>query len=333
MQRDSRGSTTSERARVGRTRGFTLIELLVVIAIIAMLVGLLLPAVQQAREAARRSQCSNNLKQIGLAFHTYQDVHACFPPAYIADTVTNQPTRFAGTFDGPQGWAWGALILPQLDQINLYKKLEINLPCWLQSDPQWVQTTVPVYLCPTASGNTGAFDLGGATIVGPARFGRSNYVANVGQEEPWGFAQPDWRSVADGPLYRNSRTRAADVLDGLTNTVFLGEHHPIISSKTWVGVVPGAMVCPNDPTRFPATTCDQATTLVQAHSGPSSAEPGIIHAPNAPTCHVCQMYSEHQGGANVCLGDGSVRFISEFINQDTWAALNSRAKGEVVGEY
>jgi len=329
----NRHRATSQAHTAPAQQGFTLIELLVVIAVIAVLVGLLVPAVQQAREAARRMQCSNNLKQVGLAFHSYHEVHGCFPSGYIADTLTNQPTRSTVTFDGPPGWAWGTLILPQLDQGNLYAKLNINLPCWLQTDPQWVQTTLPVYLCPSAGSNTGAFSLGGSGIVGAATFGRSNYVANVGQEEPWGFSQPDWSTVADGPLYRNSRTRASDVRDGLTNTVFLGEHHPIISSKTWVGVVPGAEVCANDPARFPATACDHATTLVQAHSGPSSSEPGIIHAPNAPTCHVCQMYSEHSGGANVCLGDGSVRFISEFINQDTWAALCSRAKKEVVSEY
>jgi hypothetical protein len=125
----------------------------------------------------------------------------------------------------------------------------------------------------------------------------------------------------------------------LSNTVFLGEHSGILSNKTWVGVVPGAAVCANNPTMFPITECDNAATLVNVHSGPATDEidpvTGFapIHPPNSPLCHVCQMYSGHSGGAFVLLGDGSVRFISQFVHQPTWAALSSRAKAEVVGEY
>ena len=138
--------------------------------------------------------------------------------------------------------------------------------------------------------------------------------------------------MADGPLYRNSTTTTSDVTDGLSNTVFLGEHHPVLSSKTWVGVVPGASVCPTP--RFAFSDCDHAATLVQVHSGPASDEiPSVIHPPNSPLCHVCQMYSDHPPGCHVLLGDGSVRFVSEFINQLTWAALSSRAMGETVGPY
>ncbi|MCU0880253.1 MAG: DUF1559 domain-containing protein, partial [Pirellulaceae bacterium] len=111
------------------------------------------------------------------------------------------------------------------------------------------------------------------------------------------------------------------------------------SNKTWVGVVPGAMVCANNPQRFPITACDYAATLVNVHSGPAAGEidpvTGFapIHPPNSPLAHVCQMYAEHPGGANIVLGDGSVRFVSQMINQLTWAALSSRAEGELVGEY
>lgn len=314
-----------------RSRGFTLIELLVVIAIIGVLVALLLPAVQQARESARMTQCRNNLKQLGLAFHNYHDAHGVFPPAYVSDST--HPTRDPQTFDGPGGWGWGALLLPHMDQGPLYNRLDFNRPCWDAANADAVRTPLPAFLCPSATGNIGPFDVRNAAGDTLAVFGRATYVANVGQEEPWGAAHESWEGIADGPLYRNSRSGTRDVTDGLTNTVFLGEHHPIISNKTWVGVVPGAMVCPTDPMRFPGTTCDFAATLVQVHSGPAAAELDVIHAPNAPTCHVCQMFAEHTGGCNVLLGDGSVRFISEFINVDTWAALSSRAMGEVVGEF
>src|SRR5215813_2046814 len=111
--------------RVRRRSGFTLIELLVVIAIIAVLIGLLLPAVQQAREAARRSQCKNNLKQMGLAMHNYHDVYQCFPPGYLGYPAGNGGScaTINNTTQRGQGWGWGAFLLPYLDQGNLYNLL------------------------------------------------------------------------------------------------------------------------------------------------------------------------------------------------------------------
>lgn len=320
-----------------RRKGFTLIELLVVIAIIGVLVSLLLPAVQQARGAARKSSCTNSLKQIGLALQNYHEAHQVFPASYLADT--RHPSRDPNTYDGPNGFAWGAMLLPQLDQASLYRQFDTRRPCWDPFNAPAAANNLPVFLCPSATNSSGLMPVRDASGSLLATFGRSTYVANAGQDEPWGYTVEDYYGIADGPMFRNSRVRVADVSDGLSNTVFIGEHSSVLSNKTWVGVVPGAEVCTNDPAQFPITACDGAATLVNVHSGPAPDEidpiTGFapIHPPNSPLCHVCQMYSEHAGGANVVLGDGSVRFISQMIHQPTWAGLSSRNKREVLGDY
>jgi prepilin-type N-terminal cleavage/methylation domain-containing protein len=313
--------------------GFTLVELLVVIAIIGILVGLLLPAVQAAREAARRMSCQSNMRQLGMALFNYESSFKTFPPSYISET--RHPLRDPTTFDGPNGFAWGALILPQIEQQPIYQRLVFTEPCWTFFQGDAIQTRIPTFLCPSASQGDGPIRVQNDRGV-DVLFGRSTYVANAGQEEPWGYSIEDVSSLADGPLFRNSRIRVRDVTDGLSNTVFLGEHSPILSDKTWVGVVPGVEVCTNNPRRFPITECDQAATLVNVHSGPASDEidpvTGFapIHPPNSPLAHVCQMFSEHGAVANVSLGDGSVRMISAHIHQPTWAALSSRNKGDMI---
>ena len=266
-----------------RTSGFTLVELLVVIAIIGVLVSLLLPAVQAAREAARRAQCTNNLKQIGLAFHNYHDTHNVFPPAYRI-----QPGGGNGhgepdpsTRDVGPGWAWGALLLPFLEQRPLHDHLDFALPCWAPAQYPFVETRLSVFLCPSASETDKPVEVKNAGNQTVATFGRSTYVANAGQDEPWVFTVDSYQGIADGPLYRNSTTRFADVTDGLSNTVFVGEHHPVLSDKTWVGVVPGAVVCPTP--RFAFGYCEPAGVMVNVHSGPCSyADPPVIHPPNSP---------------------------------------------------
>ncbi|REK13033.1 MAG: DUF1559 domain-containing protein [Planctomycetota bacterium] len=311
------------------SRGFTLVELLVAIAIIGVLVALLLPAVQAARESARRTQCTNNLKQQGAAFAMFHDTQLHFPSAY--ESVPGFSAPDPDTRDRGPGWAWGMQLLPFLEEAPLYDQFSRDLPCWHAANAEPAATYLSVYICPTASGEHDPFDVKDAAGDTLATFAPSCYVANVGQDEPWGQTLDDYRGVVDGPLYRNSRTRVKDITDGLSHTVFLGEHHPVLSSKTWVGVVPGAMVCPTE--EFAFSTCDSAATLVQVHSGPASSEtPPSIHPPNSPLCHVCQMYAEHPGGCNVLMGDGSVRFIDEMISQLVWAAMSSAAKEEIISE-
>ena len=321
--------------KIRQKGGFTLIELLVVIAIIAVLIALLLPAVQQAREAARRTQCKNNLKQIGLALHNYHDVFLAFPPAYqTLPGATAAPMGPASTTTGDSGPGWTGLvaILPQIEQGNLYNSFNINLPCWNAANATPALKTIPAYLCPSAVNSTATYPVvnTGGTVL--ATFSRSNYVANAGRLEVWDDPTANLSSIADGPFYRNSRTQMRDITDGLTNTVFFGEQTPTHSNSTWVGIVPDSVTCPA--TQFAFAPCDFAAPQINVHSGPTPHEiPPVIHAPNSSFGYVDEMYSQHDSGSHVLLGDGSVRFASKFIDGVTWSRLATRAGGEVVGEW
>lgn len=313
---------------------FTLVELLVVIAMIGILIALLLPAVQVARESARRSSCTNNLKQLGLAFHHYHDTLKVFPPSYVIQPGGGgrNGTPDSITRDAGPGYAWGTLLLPFMEQHPLHASIDFTRPCWDPANGNAAKTELAGFLCPSSSENSRKLIVESNVLSVSIQFGRSCYVANVGQEEPWIYTVDSYDGIADGPIYRNSQTTMASITDGTSNTVFLGEQHPILSDKTWYGVVPGSLVHPQP--RFAFSPSEPAGVLVNVHSGPCSAvSPPAIHAPNSPVCAPCQMYAEHPGGCNIVLGDGSTRFVSEMINQNTWAALSSRAKGEVVGSW
>jgi prepilin-type N-terminal cleavage/methylation domain-containing protein len=314
-----------------RRHGFTLVELLVVIAISGVLVGLLLPAVQAARESARRGQCGNSLRQIGIALHNYLDGRRHFPSGYLADTAS--PSRDADTFDAPPGTGWGLAIAPFLEEAASTVAYDSAAGVAAVANQPIVSRRLATFLCPSSTGPRDAFavlDGSGVAHGSGAVLGRSDYVANAGHEDPWdGSPRVDWRGIANGPLYRNSRLRSSEVTDGLSKTVFVGEHSQALSQKAWAGTVAGGFSHPSD--AFRATTSpEHAAALVLSHSGPAAGEAGIIHVPNDPAGHCDQMYSQHPAGANVVMGDGSMRFIAAAIDRTTWAALASASGGEVV---
>ena len=186
-----------------RRPAFTLIELLVVIAIIAVLISLLLPAVQKVREAAARMQCANNLHQLGLALHHYHDANSRFPPAFIRTSGKQSGTAYGisypdDTWSGLTGWAWGTLLLPYVEQDNLYKSLNLNLPCWAPENAPFVKTKLSIFLCPSATGGSEgfkvAYDSGdgkhGAPFSPTIFFAHSHYVTNAGVNQPWGRSMP-----------------------------------------------------------------------------------------------------------------------------------------------
>lgn len=266
------------------------------------------------------------------------------------------------TWDTGPGWGWGTYILPYLEGGPLQRELNLKLPIWAEPNRRHIDQHFSVFLCPSSEMTDSflALDKQGNVLTRGGRsisLGRSHFVANHGQESCWGECGANLRGivfsniysgttrevlingdvsrVADGPFYRNSRTRTKHVKDGMSKTIFLGEHGSALSDKTWVGVVPGAFTHPRIPSR--ENSPDAAATLVLAHAGPSGGELDItgfpiIHPMNYPTNHVGQMFSEHPSGGNVALGDGSVRFVSEDVNLFVWAEFSSMAEGETTGE-
>ncbi len=199
---------------------FTLIELLVVIAIIAILIALLVPAVQKVREAAARLQCTNNLKQIGLALHNYHDRYKVFPPGYFSKVN-------AGVETGP-GWGWAAYLLDDLEQTPLKNQIKFNLNLQDPANAAARVRSLPVFRCPSDMPNE-IFNFESIDLA------HGNYVANFGSFEP-----EDNVGAGNGVFFRNSRIRIADIIDGMSNTFMVGERHSGISHATWAGVYPAA---------------------------------------------------------------------------------------------
>ena len=218
-----------------RRPGFTLIELLVVIAIIAVLIALLLPAVQQAREAARRTQCRNNLKQFGLAIHNYHDNFNLVPPGWIGVTG-NQPD-----VSGINGWSWASRLLPQLDQSALYNQINFNLQVGNASNATARATTVNVFECPSdlvvkkwtipAAGTTNPLaDVAGASYAGVFGKDEVDFCNGLAAGVP---------CTSNGMFFLNSNVRFADVTDGLSTTLLVGER---VGCPFAVAVPHGALV-------------------------------------------------------------------------------------------
>jgi prepilin-type N-terminal cleavage/methylation domain-containing protein/prepilin-type processing-associated H-X9-DG protein len=336
----------------GFRRAFTLIELLVTIAIIGALIAILLPAVQAAREAARRAQCTNNLKQIGLAIANYETSKGCVVSGYISASGPLPLFGVSGFNPDPQtndngpGWGWLALMLAEIEQTPLYNAINFNLPTWVSANNSAVLTQVNVFLCPSANNPSTPVRMVDAALnllpVPNQYFARANYQFNMGWNDtsivPANLDYNDPVKGCNGPIYRNSPIRYAGVTDGLSNTIFAGEKSPFLADSSWVGIIPGYRhfafnAFASLGTGGNGVNYDYPGALLAVHSGPSLYEdPMVIHPPNSPLGHTDEMYALHPGGANVLLGDGSVRFIKQSINLRTWQALSSRSAGEVISD-
>lgn len=301
------------------SHGFTLIELLVVIAIIAVLIALLLPAVQQAREAARRTQCKNNLKQIGLALHNYHDAFQTFPPGYIANANTSQTTP---------GWGWCSMLLPYLDQTPLYNQLNFNLPVEAPSNRPASSTRIPMFLCPSDLYTGGTFNItsdpANSVVVMPAS--PSSYAGCTGNDA----SDVDDRTTGgNGVLFRNSRVRFADIRDGTTNTIAVGERSWSQTNGVWIGTPNNGLIRAGQKNPF-APLAEPATYGVLAHCH-------WINILTDPDGGMDDYSSLHIGGAHALFCDGSVRFLGTVTTpggiENDFQAMGSCAGGEIPGSY
>ncbi|WP_437222456.1 DUF1559 domain-containing protein [Planctomicrobium sp. SH661] len=330
--------------------GFTLIELLVVIAIIGVLVALLLPAVQQAREAARRSQCKNNLKQIGLAIHNYHDTHSVFPYGGSADPNYT----WGGQNTGHTVYNWRSFVLPYVDQASLYQQIATEMQAAGQpiAKDQSInvrdnaaayraafqalsaqKTILSLYQCPsdpnaskqTASNPTSGWSPGPSAGATASYWGCAGPEAAAGygclyctgsctcyHSSPYGYAGSDFAEGASGIFsLRAAKVGMRHVLDGASNTLLVGEQRN---------------GNPNGNNLWGFRQWMDAWSV-------TSTVTGVNREITSANYYGQGFGSTHVGGAHFAMADGSVRFISENTSLVTFNALGSKDAGEVLGEY
>jgi prepilin-type N-terminal cleavage/methylation domain-containing protein/prepilin-type processing-associated H-X9-DG protein len=312
-----------------RRPGFTLIELLVVIAIIAVLIGLLLPAVQKVRAAAARLQCANNLKQLGLALHNYHDSQGGFPPgACVGGPV---PSRLGGyyypAYSPPPNpyvarsryaehyWAWMARILPELEQGNLYRQIDFTEWPFMAGPPGDRTNGRPLKVAQCPADPRASL----IWVDGSDSAALTSYLGVSGTNQ----------LAFDGILHVNARVKMTDILDGSSNTVMVGER-PATDDLYYGWWLAGT----GDPPFFSAGDALLGVSETDPNNQPEFVpefyRPGELNDPSQR--HRWHYWSLHSGGCNWLLADGSVRFLSYAAGKRILPAMATYRGGEVVNE-
>lgn len=329
--------------RSSRRTGFTIIELLVVIAIIGLLIALLMPAVQQARSAARRVHCSNNLKQLGLAAHGFHDSSGAFPPARLILSIP-RGTNSTGTLVGLDEPSWLIRLLPFLEQSGLHREWDEYQPYGL--NPQSARNqALPVFLCPERHSADNAV-IGDKTVTITAPCGCSggtqtvpggavaDYAANHGDLSPGAIRQPTdfyWGGNGTGVIISSrpigdevtierdwrDKIRIADVTDGTSNTLLIGETHVPRGEENQTPY--------NGPAYF-----GRHLTNFSRIGGPGVP---LAHNRDDQRANLYSFGSSHAGFVQFALADGSVRGVSTSISTRVLGHLANRCDGETVGEF
>jgi prepilin-type N-terminal cleavage/methylation domain-containing protein/prepilin-type processing-associated H-X9-DG protein len=333
-------------------QGFTLIELIVVIAIVAVLIGLLLPAVQKVRESAARAKCQSNLRQLGLSAFQYHDVAGALPPAVqVAPAPVLGTPEMLSAYRSPGfGPNWAVLLLPYLEQDNLFKQHQAGIQNYLPSkglDQTWrdIRTArLAIYQCPMDFGHQNDFALDGGS------WARGNYAACGGAGYlQWTLGGASFPGGSGGVFGVNWGARMVDITiaDGTSATILFNELRigivPVDRRGVWAmglggssitgAVAVGDSVVPNDANEFSDDIED--CYLIRLFMGRPTDGLGILRMgcdPSSAWPHnfpnwQAQARSKHHLGVNCCFCDGSVRFISNAVSQTIWFAMNSRGDG------